>query len=139
MLLHWVTASSCPGDVLLFQVAFFTGFPDAGINALLVDGPDACCRDFQGDETVLFRHKKTLGLKVRVKPSLGLYIRMRNMMSDDHFLPGDFTDPCHNLLFVNSFPKTGVQRSEENLNLQSIYVFFNRRAARFHHLLYHGI
>jgi hypothetical protein len=64
---------------------------------------------------------------------------MRNMMSDDHFLPGDFTDPCHNLLFVNSFPKTGVQRSEENLNLQSIYVFFNRRAARFHHLLYHGI
>ena len=63
---------------------------------MLVDGLDCLCRQFQGYPLVFLRNKKALFLKIRIKPALGLVIRVGNVVSYLGPLSGYLTNSRHN-------------------------------------------
>jgi hypothetical protein len=63
--------------------------------AILVDGADSVRRQFQSDPLILFCQEELLRLKVRQKTTLGLNIRVGNLVTTDRRLTRNLTYSCH--------------------------------------------
>lgn len=82
------------------------------INALLVDGTQTCCRNFQNYPFIPLRNIESLDLQVRFECSLGLSVWVWNVVSTDDLLTCNLTNSWHFsniLLFLFPFTKRSAK------------------------------
>ena len=75
-------ASFCH-DLENFNAFFFFYFPDIHQEAFLINSAHSAGGDLQLYPFVEFRDEKTFLLEVRLKPPVGLYVRVRYTVSGD--------------------------------------------------------
>src|SRR5689334_20978934 len=99
-------------DLLQHEVAVRFCFFHHGRDAVFRNGLDGLRRHFQGHPLIFFRNIETFLLKIGKKSSLGLIVRVRNVVTYLRSFSSYLTNSCHIRFVLKMYPpKKGLQIS----------------------------